>query len=109
MFPKCWIRWNALTCRQGVFVKPIAEALDNPVDVQLSGSFENYIAQHFTCSTRSASMRTTVLDGARFQRSANSDSVRPVRGAPMDVGTQQLVAFLGHYVDPSVSIDRCRY
>jgi hypothetical protein len=70
MVPTCWTKWNALRCRQGVFVKPIAEALDNLVDVQLSGSFENYIAQHFTCGTRSASMRTTVLDGldSRVQR-----------------------------------------
>ena len=78
----------AAALRQGVFVKPIAEAFDNSVDVQLSGSLENYIAQRFTRSTGSASMRTTVSDGARFQSSANSDSVRPVRGAPMDVGTR---------------------
>jgi hypothetical protein len=98
-----------LRCAKGVFVKPIAEAFDNSVDVQPSESLENYIAQRFTRSTRAASMRTTVSDRARFQSSANSDSLRPVRGAAMDVGTRLLVAFPGDYGDPSGSIDRRRY
>jgi len=76
--PTWWTKLNALP--PGVFVKPIAEALDNSLDVQLSGSLENYVEQHFLPSTRAASNSDNVPDGARFQSSAKSDSVRPFRG-----------------------------
>src|SRR5215469_4358041 len=66
----------AAALRQGVFVKRVAEALGNSVDVQPSGSFENSIAPQFSRATRPASMRTTVSDGLDSRVFANSDTVR---------------------------------
>jgi len=100
---------RAAALRQGVFVKPVAEALGNSVDVQPSASLGNSIAPQFSRATRPASMRTTVSDGSipEFLRTPIPSDF--VRGAPMDVGTKQLVAFPGDDGDSSVSIDRCRY